>query len=100
PVVCVDAVADETLRGRSAGALARLGHALLAQEALRGLEVAAGVLERTLAIHHPRAGLVAELLHELCRDLGHSVGASSCVASGSGSAGGSATGSSAWLTCS
>src|ERR671924_1292573 len=99
PAVGVDVVADEALRRLAARALARLGHALLAQDALRRLEVAARVLERALAVHHPRAGLVAELLHELGRDLGHSDGASSPV-SGAGSVGASATGSSPGLTCS
>src|SRR5919198_1117244 len=84
PVVVLDAVADEALRRRAAGALAGLGHALLAQEALCGLEVAACLLERALAVHHPRAGLVAELLHELCGDLGHSAASSCSVAWGSG----------------
>ena len=37
----------------------------------RGLEVASGLLERALAGHHPRAGLVAELLDEAGADLGH-----------------------------
>ena len=48
----------------AAGALGGGRHALLAQELERGLEVAARLLQRALAVHHPGAGLVAELLHE------------------------------------
>ena len=43
----------------------------------RGLEVAAGLLQRLLAGHHPRAGLVAELLDEARADLGHAAHACS-----------------------
>ena len=49
-------VADLALRRLAAGALARLGHPALAQQPLRGLDVAAGLLERALAVHHPGAG--------------------------------------------
>ena len=55
---------DLALGGLAAGALRRLRDALLAQQLLRRLEVAAGLLERALAVHHPRAGLLAELLDE------------------------------------
>src|SRR5918995_1822085 len=34
-------------------------------------EVAFGLLERALRVHHPRAGLVAELLYECRRNLSH-----------------------------
>ena len=49
---------------RAAGLLAGGGHALLAQEPLGGLDVAAGLLERALGGHHPGAGPVAKLLDE------------------------------------
>src|SRR2546421_2871980 len=60
PVVGVHAMLDEAFGGGTAGPLPRLGHALLAQETLRSLEVAARLLERPLAVHHPRTGLVAD----------------------------------------
>src|SRR5205085_4700905 len=91
---CGEPVADEALGRLAAGALPRLRHAALPQEPLRRLEVAAGLLERPLAVHHPRAGLVAELLDEARRDRGHS-GASSSAAGGASATGSSATGSSA-----
>jgi hypothetical protein len=53
---------DDALRGLAAGALRRLRHAALAEELLRRLQVAARLLEGALDVHHPRAGLVAELL--------------------------------------
>src|SRR5438105_11730301 len=62
---------DQAFGGGTAGPLPRLGHALLAQETLRSLEVAARLLEGALAVHHPRTCLVAELLDELRRDLSH-----------------------------
>ena len=57
-------VADEALARRAAGALAGEGHAALAQERPGGFEVAVRLLERALALHHPGAGGVAELLDE------------------------------------
>ena len=51
---------------RAAGLLACGRHALLAQEPLGRLDVAAGLLERALGVHHPGAGAVAELLDEAC----------------------------------
>src|SRR5262249_46291633 len=41
------------------------------QQMVRGLDLAAGFAERSLAVHHPRAGPFAELLHQCCGDLGH-----------------------------
>ena len=64
-----DAIADETLRRRAVGALRRLGHALLAQKRDRGVDVTAGLLQRALALHHPCAGRLAELLHQRCWNL-------------------------------
>src|SRR5215472_6463168 len=43
--------------------LGRVGQPLLAEEFHGGLEVAAGGLQRSLAIHDPRSRAVAELLH-------------------------------------
>src|SRR5204863_2111134 len=54
---------------RAAGLLARGRDALLAQEPLRRLDVAPGLLERALGGHHPRARAVAKILHLACRDL-------------------------------
>ena len=42
----------------------------LAEERPGGLEVATGLLQRALAVHHPRAGLVAELLDLVGADRG------------------------------
>jgi hypothetical protein len=64
-------VADLTLARLAARALRRLRHPLLAQESDGGLEVAVRLLEGALAVHHPRAGLVAELLDEACRNHSH-----------------------------
>jgi len=44
------------------------------------IEVAAGVLQGALAVHHPGPGELAELLHEACADLGHA-DSPSCVSS-------------------
>ena len=54
---------DEALGGDAAGLLGGLGEALLAQPVDRGLDVAVGLVERALAVHHARAGLLAQLLH-------------------------------------
>src|SRR5439155_11423962 len=84
-------------RRRAPRFLAGRRHALLAQEPLRRLDVAAGLLERTLGVHHPRAGEVAELLYQARRDL-HL--AHSCTASVTGAGSGSGSGSSTvspWL---
>src|SRR5262249_48017316 len=61
-------VADEALFGRAAGLLARAREPALAQDRRRLLEVAARLGQGVLALHHPRAGLLAELLHHVCRD--------------------------------
>src|SRR5829696_5076295 len=62
---------DDALRRLAAGALPRLGHAALAQKLLGRVEIALRLLEGALRVHHPRAGLVAELLHERRRNLKH-----------------------------
>ena len=66
--VVLDDEADEALGRRPPGALARGGHPALAEERAGGLDVPAGLLERALAVHHPRARLVAELLDEARAD--------------------------------
>ena len=64
PTPSVDDVADEALGRLASRTLAGGRHAALAQERAGGVEVAARLLERALAVHHPRAGRVAELLDE------------------------------------
>ena len=64
----VDDEADQALGRLPPGALAGGRHPALAQERPRGLDVAARLLERALAVHHPRARAVAELLHQGCTD--------------------------------
>src|SRR4051794_4537881 len=61
-----DAVADEALARLTTFALRSGCHPSLAQERARRLDVAAGVDERALRVHHPGSGLVAELLDESC----------------------------------
>ena len=55
---------DKTLGGNAACLVGSLRQALLAQPVDRLLDVALGLGERRLAIHHAGAGLVAQLLHE------------------------------------
>ncbi len=64
-----DGDADQAFGGDAAGLLRGLGQALLAQPVDRGIEIAAAFVERRLAIHHARAGLVAELLDHGCADI-------------------------------
>jgi len=56
---------DHALACRPVRALACLGDALLAQDCEGLLEVAIGLLERVLAVHHARAGHLAKLLDEV-----------------------------------
>ena len=63
--------ADETFGGDAAGLLGGLREALLAQQIDGLLHVAAGLLQRRLAIHHARAGAFAQLLDHLRVDFGH-----------------------------
>ena len=67
----LDGGADQAFGGDAAGLLGGLGQALLAQPVDGGFHVAVGLAERRLAIHHARAGLVAQLLDHLCGDVGH-----------------------------
>ena len=56
---------DQAFGRRAAGLLVGLGDALLAQPVDRGLHVAVGFGEGGLAVHHARAGQLAEFL-DLC----------------------------------
>ena len=77
----VDDEADEALGRRPARTLSRRRHAALAQQRAGALEIAVRLLERALAIHHPRARRVAELLDEGCADRGaHSLSPPSATA--------------------
>ena len=67
----LDRDADQAFGGDAAGLLGGLGQALLAQPIDRGLHVAGGLAERRLAIHHARAGHLAQVLDHLCSDLSH-----------------------------
>src|ERR671922_420933 len=77
---------DDALGGLPAGALACLGHPALAQKPLRGLDVAAGLLQGALAIHHSGARLLAELLDEPGWNLGRAHWASPSSAGASSAA--------------
>src|SRR6185503_14279071 len=54
-----------------AGLLGGGGEPLLAQPVDRTFEIALGLTQRLLAVHHARAGLLAQLLHQSGGDLGH-----------------------------
>ncbi len=58
-----DGDADKAFGGHAAGLLGGLGDAFLAQPIDGGFHVAAGLVQRLLAVHHARAGLVAQVLH-------------------------------------
>ena len=62
--------------------LAALAEALGPQPVDRGLHVAVGLVERRLAIHHARAGLVAQVLHHGCGDRRHALPLSCLACSG------------------
>src|SRR4029077_19552576 len=94
-----DAVADLALGRLTAGPLRRARHSSLAEQFLRGLEVAVRVLQRPLAVHHPRAGQVAELLDQGGGDLGHAPSPSGCaLATVAASGSGSGSGAGAWAS--
>ncbi len=63
--------ADEALGRHAAALLGGLGEALLAQPVDGGLDVALGLVERVLAIHHAGAGLLAQLFDQGGGDLSH-----------------------------
>ena len=83
---------DQTFGGDAAGLLGGLGEALGAQPIDRGLHVAAGLVERRLAVHHARAGLLAQVLHHGCGNRRHVLplslplrvrrGAAACLSAG------------------
>ena len=56
---------DGALGVLAVGPVDRLGQALLPQRLGRGVEVATGLLEGALGIHHPGTGGLAEGLHVL-----------------------------------
>src|SRR5712664_1850053 len=59
----VDVRPHRALCGAAAGLLPRRGQALLPQPGDRLLDVAARLQQGLLAVHHPRAGLLAQVLH-------------------------------------
>src|SRR5205085_534340 len=67
----VDVAADQALARLSAGLPARGGHAPLAQDLGRLLDIAVGLGQGALAVHHPRARALAEIADHLGGDLGH-----------------------------
>src|SRR5260370_41495558 len=60
---------DSSLGRDSRRLLARLGKSGLAHEFRRGVQVALGLDQRLLALHHARAGALAELLDFICGDI-------------------------------
>src|SRR5204862_5412179 len=58
---------------RTGGALRRRRHALLAEQLDGVVEVAVRLLERALALHHPRARRIAKLLDHRRGDVGHAL---------------------------
>jgi hypothetical protein len=65
--------ADQTLSRHAARLLGGLGKTFGAQPIDRGLHVAGGLVERGLAIHHARAGLLAQVLHHRCINRCHAI---------------------------
>jgi hypothetical protein len=64
-------LANQAFVGRSSGFFRGTRQAALAQNGVRLVEVAIRFAQRVLAFHHPRAGLVAELLHVCGGDRRH-----------------------------
>src|SRR5882672_288374 len=67
----MDVGPDPPLRRLAPGPLVGLGRALLAQDVDAFLQVAAGLFERLLAIHHAGTRAGAQLGHQFCRNLFH-----------------------------
>ena len=67
----LDGDADETVGGDAAALLGRLGETLLTQPIDGRLDVAAGLAERILAVHHAGAGLLAQVFHQRGGNGGH-----------------------------
>src|SRR5262249_40210700 len=70
-LLALDREPDQSLGSDAAALLGRLGETLLAQEIDRLLHVAAGLLQRRLAVHHSRARALTQLFHHLRADIGH-----------------------------
>src|SRR5207237_5561082 len=62
------AAANQSLVRRTSRFLRRAREPLLAKNRGRLVEIAVRLRERRLAVHHARAGLIAELLHHVRRD--------------------------------
>jgi hypothetical protein len=71
--IAADGDGDEAFRRDAAGLLGGLRQALLAQPVDGGLDVALRLVERGLAVHHARAGLLAQILHHCGGDIRHGV---------------------------
>ncbi len=69
--IVLDRDADEAVGGDAPALLGGLGEALLAQPVDGGLDVAARLGQRVLAIHHARAGLLAQILDQPGGDRSH-----------------------------
>src|SRR6266571_476037 len=69
PAPGVDVGADRALGGRPRGALGRGGLAALPQDLVGRLEIAPGLDQGGLAVHHRRPAALAELLHHRGVDL-------------------------------
>ena len=63
--------ADQTFGGHAAGLFRGGGEALLAQPVDSRLQIAAGLGQRLLAIHHPRAGGLAQLFDQRRGNFSH-----------------------------
>src|SRR5262249_26887846 len=68
---------DQTLCRDSSCPLPARRKALLSQPVTRRLNIPATVAERPFAVHHSRAGLLAQLFDQRCRNLGHNMTLSS-----------------------
>src|SRR5208337_2678018 len=69
--IILDSDPDEALGGNPPALLGRLGEALLAQPVDGRLDVAVRLAQRVLAIHHARAGLLAQILDQPRGDRSH-----------------------------
>ncbi len=71
PDLVLDRHADQTVGGDAPALFGRLGETLLAQPVDGGLDVAVRLGQRVLAIHHARAGLLAQFLDQPGGDRSH-----------------------------
>ncbi len=62
--IVLDGNAHEPLGGHPPALLGGFGETLLAQPVDRGLDVAVGLAQRVLAVHHARAGFLAQVLDQ------------------------------------